>query len=113
MIRSIAAIGTRETDTATEKLRHGFLVYMGLLMGAGGLVWGTMTLYSGRIAPSAIPYGYTLLTAVNFIYFHFSKNFAVTRFIQMLMSLLLPFMFQWALLALIRSHMRRWTISIQ
>ena len=40
MIKSIAAIGNKETNTDKEKLQHAFLVYMGLLMSGGGLLWG-------------------------------------------------------------------------
>ncbi len=97
MIISIAAIGNKETDTEKEKLQHGFLVYMGLLMSGGGLLWGTISVYYGLFLPSVIPYGYTILTAVNFTYFYFSKNFRLVRFFQVLISLLLPFMFQWVL----------------
>ncbi|MCZ6633594.1 MAG: ATP-binding protein [bacterium] len=97
MIISIAAIGDKATDTEKEKLQHGFLVYMGLLMSGGGLLWGTISIYYGLFLPSVIPYGYTILTIVNFTYFYFSKNFRLVRFFQVLMSLLLPFMFQWVL----------------
>ncbi len=93
LILSIAAIGNKGTDTDKEKLQHGFLVYMGLLMSGGGLLWGTISVYNGLILPSVFPYGYTILTAVNFTYFYFSKNFRLVRFFQVLMSLLLPFMF--------------------
>ena len=97
MIKSIATIGNKETDTDLEKIQHSFLVYMGLLMSGGGLLWGTICVYYSLLLPSLIPYGYTALTAVNLTYFYFSKNFKLVRFIQVLMSLLLPFMFQWTL----------------
>jgi adenylate cyclase len=38
-----------------------------------------------------------VLTAVNFTYFYLSKRFKICRFFQVLISMLLPFMFQWSL----------------
>ena len=93
----LGALGDRETDTDGEKLRHRLLVFMGLLMSSGGLVWGSMASILGMVVPAAIPYGYAVLTALNLVYFRSSKNFEVVRFIQVLISLLLPFLFQWSL----------------
>jgi len=90
---------------------------MAISMGMGGLMWGGLCIYLEFFAASTIPFGYTLFTSLNFIYFHRSKNFRIVRFIQVLMSLLLPFIFQvmlggatqtggvmlWAFLALIGS----------
>ena len=42
------------------------------------------------------PYGYTLITIANLTYFRLTKQFAVVRFVQVLISLLLPFFFQWS-----------------
>ena len=38
-----------------------------------------------------------LLTIINFLFFARSKNFQLARTIQVLISLLLPFFFQWSL----------------
>ena len=97
LIAAVANIGNQKTDTEKEKLRHGFLVYMGLLMSGGGILWGSICVYFELWLPSVIPFGYTVLTGANFIYFYVSKNFKFVRFIQVLISLLLPFVFQWCL----------------
>ena len=60
-------------------------------------MWGTICLVYGFYIIMAIPYGYTFLTYVNFLYFYCTKNFTNTRFIQVLMSMILPFLFQWSL----------------
>jgi class 3 adenylate cyclase len=70
---------------------------MGLLMACGGVVWGAMCAFYGLWLSSAIPFAYTALTAVNFSYYRASKNFPRVRFFQVLISLLLPFLFQWSL----------------
>ena len=97
IIASVAAIGDTPNDTEQEKVQHHLLIYMGLLMGCGGIIWGSITAYYGLYGPSLIPFGYSVLTVVNFFQFYLTKNFLRTRFLQVLMSLLLPFMFQWSL----------------
>ncbi|WP_281559982.1 GGDEF domain-containing protein [Thalassomonas sp. RHCl1] len=63
-------------------------------MGLGGFIWGTLSFFSGLTWQSLIPYGYTLITIVNFTYLYFSKKFEIVRIIQMAISVLLPFLFQ-------------------
>jgi len=96
-IIAIAAIGDRSQDSEEQKLEHHFLIYMGLMMGFGGIIWGSISSYYGLLIPSIIPFSYTTLTILNFIYFYFSKNFRSVRFFQVLISLVLPFAFQWSL----------------
>ncbi len=97
LIAKVVAIGDTPTDAETDKDQHHLLIYMGLLMGCGGLVWGSISAYFGLYLPAAIPYGYSVFTVINFTHFYLTKNFPRTRFIQVLLSLLLPFMFQWSL----------------
>ena len=51
LVANLASIGNKETDTDKEKLQHGFLVYMGLLMSGGGLLWGTISVYFDLLLP--------------------------------------------------------------
>jgi signal transduction histidine kinase/DNA-binding response OmpR family regulator len=97
LLNQIAAIGDTATDTEQDKLQHHLLIYMGLLMGCGGLVWGSITAFFQLYLPACIPYGYSVLTVINFTHFYWTKNFWRARFLQVLISLLLPFMFQWSL----------------
>jgi class 3 adenylate cyclase len=96
-LASFLAIGDRPLDTDDEKLKHHFLISMGVLMSFGGIVWGTISFYYGIVVPAMIPYGYTLLTAANLTYLNYSKNFRRVRLFQVSISLLLPFLFQWSL----------------
>ncbi len=97
VIVCLSCIGHEESDTDVIKQRKEFLIYMGLIMSGGGIVWGSLSLYFGLTLASTIPFGYTVLTTINFLYFHFTKNFTPVRNIQMTLSILLPFLFQWAL----------------
>jgi PAS domain S-box-containing protein len=70
---------------------------MGLLMSVGGSVWGTLLLFLESNLPALLPYGYVVLTLANLGYLHRTKNFGVARWIQLSISLLLPFLLQWVL----------------
>jgi len=97
ILQAFLRMGDRPDDSDAEKLKHQFLVAMGALMSVGGLIWGSISLAYGLFPQSLIPYGYTAVTVVNFLLFWQFKNFALTRFVQVLISLLLPFLFQWSL----------------
>ncbi|WDE10619.1 GGDEF domain-containing protein [Thalassomonas haliotis] len=93
-LQILGTIGNVPENTEREKVGHGFLIYTGALMGLGGLLWGTLSFFSGLVWQSLIPYGYTLITIVNFSYLYYSKKFELVRIIQMAISVLLPFLFQ-------------------
>lgn len=93
----LGAIGDRPGDDEGTRLKHRLLVYMGSLMSGGGLLWGGLCAAHGLFWPSAVPLGYTALTVVNFAFFAITKDFVKVRFVQVLLSLLLPFLFQWCL----------------
>ncbi|NCG20925.1 MAG: response regulator [Rhodobacterales bacterium] len=96
-VARLGAIGDRPGDSPEQSLRHHLLIYMGSLMSVGGLVWGTLALYFTSTSLAVIPFGYVVITLANLTYFHKSKNFPVVRGVQVFFSLLLPFLFQWAL----------------
>lgn len=81
----------------------------------GGLVWGILCLSFDLHIASFIPFGYVVLTFLNGILWKKTEKFHVVSFLQVFLSILLPFLFQsllggyeatgmvmlWALLALI------------
>ncbi len=97
LLRFVSSIADKPSDTPEEQRQHRFLIYMGLLMSSGGICWGSITLFSGLPYQSMVPFGYGVLTMMNFTYLYFSKNFYISQAIQIFMSLLLPFLFQLSL----------------
>jgi signal transduction histidine kinase len=93
----LANIGARPTDADNEKLHKRFLIYVALLMNGGGLMWGSICIILGLHLQAAIPLGYIVLTVVNLTYFSRSGRLEIVRFFQLLISLVLPFLFQWSL----------------
>jgi signal transduction histidine kinase/CheY-like chemotaxis protein len=91
------SIGAHPGEGEHAQLQRHLLLLGGTLMSCGGLVWGGISLWFGLLGPSAVPLGYVLATGANFAWLHVSKNFARARTTQVLLSLLLPFLFQWTL----------------
>src|SRR4051812_40140281 len=95
-LRRIEALADRDGDSSAVRLQHRSLVYMSLLMALGALVWSGLSLAFGRLLPGAIPLGYLVVTAANLAWLAASKRFERARAIQILLSVLLPFVFQWS-----------------
>ncbi len=96
-ILPLLAIADTPSNADAEKRQHSFLIYMGLLMSTGGLLWGTICLYHDIYIAAMVPYAYIIITILNFTYLYFTKNFKVSQNIQIIISLLLPFFFQFFL----------------
>lgn len=61
-------------------------------MSGAGLVWSAfLYLLSGSLLVVAPPFGYALLSLLNVVQFDRTRHFARFRFVQLLLSLLLPF----------------------
>jgi signal transduction histidine kinase/DNA-binding response OmpR family regulator len=97
LLERLGAIGDRDGDSESTRLQHRFLVYMGTFMAGGGVLWGTIAAVHRLWVPMVVPWGYTLTTALNLAYFAKTKRFGEVRFLQVFISLLLPFLVQWSL----------------
>jgi len=97
IINFISSLADTKQDTPKQKQEHRFLIFIGFAMSIGGLVWGTITLVNGYIFQSLFPYSYTAITIMNFSYLYYTKNFKVSQTVQIIISLLIPFAFQFAL----------------
>ena len=97
MLFCLSRIADTPTSTEDEKIAHSFLIYLGTFMSVGGIIWGTISFAAGLTLQSLFPYAYAVITFFNFTYLYFSKNFRLVQNIQVLSSLLLPFVFQFFL----------------
>ena len=68
-VMRLGAIGDRPGDSDAERLKHRLLVFMGVLMSGGGILWGSIAASQHLFLPAIIPYGYTVATAFNLTYF--------------------------------------------
>ncbi|MBI3396498.1 MAG: hypothetical protein HY042_11725, partial [Spirochaetia bacterium] len=96
-VSGLLRLGIDPADNPKEKLRKNFLVFVGVLMSGGGILWGSICLSAGLWIPAVIPLSYAVITIFNLILFHATRRFGFVRMLQTLISLLLPFFFQWSL----------------
>ena len=97
VMRRLGTIADQPGDSEELRLRHRILIYAGVGMSGGGILWGTLSVIFGLYAASLVPYGYVVITALNFAVLSRVRNFAVARSVQLTISLVLPFGLQWAL----------------
>jgi len=100
MLKIISTLGTiadKEDSNEEARLRHRILIFSGILMSGGGLIWGLISFSAGLYWQSTIPFGYILVTAINLYLLNIFHNFDVARTFQISASLVLPFAFQWVL----------------
>ena len=96
-IERLGSIGDQPDDRPHEQRRHRLLIYMAVLMSCGGICWGLIAGLLGLLWPCIVPFSYVAGTVLNLSYFRMSRNFHVVQVVQVGMSLLLPFLFQWSL----------------
>ncbi len=93
----ISRIGSLPEDDEYIILRKQIMIYQGFAMSLGGVLWGSLALFFGYPVPSLIPYGYVVITALNFVWFSKTENFVLARNVQTIISMFLPFGLQWLL----------------
>lgn len=97
VLQQYLSIGQYRSDIPEFKVRKSFLVFLATFMSCGGIIWGSISLYYDLVWQSLIPYGYVLISMFNMTLFAVLKNFNFARIVQLFISLLLPFLFQWSL----------------
>ena len=93
MLRLIEQLGTiadRPEDSPEERTRKRILIYAGLLMSGGGVLWGSITAGFGLYKEALVPFGYVAITGVNYLALERTRRFAPARAVQISISLLLP-----------------------
>ena len=94
---SLGKIADKPTDNSQIILCNRILIYAGIIMSFGGLLWGSIALYYSLYTAAMIPYAYAVLTFVNFSLLVKYRRRTIARFVQIYLSVFLPFMFQWVL----------------
>jgi signal transduction histidine kinase len=96
-LTALARIADQPGDDAETRLRRRIVIYGGLAMSGGGLLWGIMSVVFGLARQSLVPFGYIAITALNLLVLWRTRRFGLARGVQVSASLLLPFAFQWSL----------------
>jgi signal transduction histidine kinase len=93
----VYSAGIANTDTEDTKAIKKLLVLLASLMSMGGLVWGVLLSYFELYTVAILPFGYVAISCLNLCFLCVSKNHRVAIFIQIMISLFLPFLCQWLL----------------
>lgn len=94
---SIALIGATPGDSEDLKLQKSLLVLCAFPFMVAGAAWGGMYIAFGERLAGMIPLSYSVVSLFSILYFGITRKFAVFRFSQLLLILLLPFALMLAL----------------
>jgi guanylate cyclase len=96
-------IGAHPDDSEAIRLKKALLVSGSLMFIAAGLLWGLAYIWLGEPLAGAIPFSYGVFSSLSIAYFAVTRRFALFRFSQLLLILLLPFFLMVALGGFINS----------
>ncbi|MDP6512870.1 MAG: adenylate/guanylate cyclase domain-containing protein [SAR202 cluster bacterium] len=89
--QSAERLSRSHADPQELRLQKNILMAAAVMMSMGGIVWGVICAVFSEPWASLIPFSYTSITLVNIIAFRLFNWFGIFRFIQILISLMLPF----------------------
>jgi signal transduction histidine kinase/CheY-like chemotaxis protein/HPt (histidine-containing phosphotransfer) domain-containing protein len=100
----ITSVGAQPNECVETRLRKRLILLFAVAMSLAGLVWGSLAywLYAA-LAAVLLPYGYALLSLGNILLFAHTHSFRRFRFLQLALSLLLPFLMTVILGGLVQS----------
>jgi guanylate cyclase len=89
---AIARIGSDPTDDDNIRLQKSLLVICAFLFMAAGWAWGLMYFFFHEPLAGSIPFSYGVFSLLSILYFARTRQYALFRFSQLLLILLLPFL---------------------
>src|SRR5215216_1138174 len=95
---AVERLGAAPDDTDEIRLQKTLVLVFAFAMSLAGIVWGCFAylVYQSPLA-ALPPFGCVLLSLLNVVIFALTRRFRLFRFIQLLLSLLLPFLMMVAL----------------
>jgi guanylate cyclase len=97
LLKSIERIGEDPDDSLELRSQKRVLVVLSVVVAILAIGWGSVYLAFGEPLAAAIPWTYTGAVTVSLAVFALSGRYAIFRFTQLLLMLLLPFLLQVAL----------------
>jgi adenylate cyclase len=96
-IERLANAGSLASDKPEERLRKAILIFLASIYFFAGIVWGVFYLALGLALAGSIPLAYSVLSGASLLYFFRTKRYALFRFSQLSLILLLPFLLQFSM----------------
>jgi hypothetical protein len=96
--RTVERVGAAPTDTNEIRLQKTLVLVFTCAMSLAGIVWGCFAylVYQSQLA-ALPPFSYVILSLLNVAAFALTRRFGPFRFIQLSLSLILPFLMMVAL----------------
>jgi hypothetical protein len=96
--QAVERLGATPDDTDEIRLQKTLVFVFACAMSLAGIIWGWFVLLVYQSVLAALPpFGYVILSLLNVVVFSVSRRFGLFRFIQLFLSLLLPFLMMAAL----------------
>jgi signal transduction histidine kinase len=92
ILPALKRIGIIPEDDEETRLRKSLLVITSILISVAGLIWSFIYILLNETTASFIPFSYSVLSAINITILIFTKRFRYFRFVQLTLTLLLPFL---------------------
>ena len=93
-LRRLEQIGEDPTDSVELRAQKKVLTLVSCLVAVLAIGWGAVYLTFGEVVAAIIPWIYTASVAVSITVFALTRRYALFRFSQLLLILLLPFLLQ-------------------
>jgi hypothetical protein len=91
--QAVERVGSAPDDTDEIRLQKTLVFIFACGMSLAGIVWGCYAYFVYQSALAALPpFGYVILTLLNVVFFALTRRFGRFRFIQLFLSLVLPFL---------------------
>jgi len=96
--QAVERLGAAPHDTDEIRLQKTLVFVFACAMSLAGIVWGCFAYLVYQSALAALPpFGYVILSLLNVVIFALTRRFRLFRFIQLFLSLVLPFLMMVAL----------------
>ena len=96
--QAVGRVGAAPGDTDEIRLQKTLVFVFTYAMSLAGIVWGCLAYLVYQSALAALPpFGYVILSSLNVAIFALTRRFRLFRFIQLSLSLVLPFLMMVAL----------------
>ena len=99
----MARIGYDAHDSDEQRLQKTLLSLGSFMFTAAGVLWGMLYFLLGEYVAASIPLGYTIISLLSIIMFHWTRHYKFLLFTQLLLILFLPFLLMIALGGFVRS----------
>ena len=84
-------------DNTEVRRKKAALVLVPMIIGPAAFIWGSIYYYLGHPLSGSIPMSYSIISALNLVYYFKTKRMKFLEWSQLILVLVLPFLLMWSL----------------